>query len=77
MRHADMALEFKEFSALNLADLAREMACGSYVEGAPHQFRHGLMLSRLAGTSLPTSPIDAGRADVEHRSGRSRGNSIN
>ena len=31
-------LEFKEFSALNLADLAREMAGGRYVEGEPHQF---------------------------------------
>jgi RNA-directed DNA polymerase len=31
-------LEFKEFSALNLADLAREMADGSYVAGAPHEF---------------------------------------
>lgn len=31
-------LEFKEFSALNLADLARDMAAGCYVAGAPHQF---------------------------------------
>ena len=31
-------LEFKEFSALNLADLARDMAAGSYVAGLPHQF---------------------------------------
>lgn len=31
-------LEFKEFSALNLADLAREMADGSYVAGTPHEF---------------------------------------
>ena len=31
-------LDFKEFSALNLADLAREMADGSYIPGEPHQF---------------------------------------
>lgn len=31
-------LEFKEFSALNLADLAHEMADGRYVSGAPHEF---------------------------------------
>ena len=31
-------LEFKEFSALNLSDLAREMADGRYTPGAPHEF---------------------------------------
>jgi hypothetical protein len=31
-------LEFKEFSALNLADLARDVADGRYVAGPPHQF---------------------------------------
>lgn len=31
-------LAFKEFSALNLADLARDMADGSYVAGSPHEF---------------------------------------
>ena len=32
-------LEFKEFSALNLDDLARSMRDGSYRPGAPHEFR--------------------------------------
>ena len=31
-------LEFKEFGALNLADLARSMADGSYRSGEPHEF---------------------------------------
>lgn len=31
-------LEFKEFDALNLADLANEMANGNYVPGKPSQF---------------------------------------
>jgi RNA-directed DNA polymerase len=31
-------LDFKEFSALNLADLARDMASGRYVPGEPHEF---------------------------------------
>lgn len=31
-------LAFKEFSALNLADLARDMASGRYQPGAPHEF---------------------------------------
>lgn len=31
-------LEFKEFSALNLSELARGMATGSYQQGAPHEF---------------------------------------
>lgn len=31
-------LDFKEFSALNLADLARDMATGTYTPGEPHQF---------------------------------------
>ena len=31
-------LDFKEFSALNLADLARDMASGRYVAGEPHEF---------------------------------------
>ncbi|QOG20425.1 Retron-type reverse transcriptase [Bradyrhizobium sp. SEMIA] len=31
-------LEFKEFSALNLADLARDMATGRYQAGEPHEF---------------------------------------
>lgn len=31
-------LEFKEFSALNLADLASDMRAGGYVSGEPHQF---------------------------------------
>lgn len=31
-------LEFKEFSALNLADLARDMREGRYVSGEPRQF---------------------------------------
>jgi RNA-directed DNA polymerase len=31
-------LDFKEFSALNVADLAREMAQGRYVSGQPHEF---------------------------------------
>lgn len=31
-------LDFKEFSALNLAELAREMRDGRYVSGEPHQF---------------------------------------
>lgn len=31
-------LEFKEFSALNLADLARDMRRGDYVQGTPHEF---------------------------------------
>jgi hypothetical protein len=31
-------LDFKEFSALNLADLARDMRDGRYVSGDPHQF---------------------------------------
>ena len=31
-------LDFKEFDALNLAQLAREMAEGRYAEGEPHQF---------------------------------------
>jgi retron-type reverse transcriptase len=31
-------LAFKEFSALNLADLAADMAAGRYVAGAPHEF---------------------------------------
>lgn len=31
-------LEFKEFSALNLAELARDMRDGSYISGEPRQF---------------------------------------
>ncbi|WP_035966320.1 reverse transcriptase/maturase family protein [Bradyrhizobium sp. YR681] len=31
-------LDFKEFSALNLADLGRDMASGRYRAGAPHEF---------------------------------------
>ena len=31
-------LEFKEFSILNLEQLAQEMRTGAYVEGAPHEF---------------------------------------
>ncbi len=31
-------LDFKEFDALNLADLARDMASGAYQPGAPHEF---------------------------------------
>ncbi|WP_439399009.1 reverse transcriptase domain-containing protein [Bradyrhizobium sp. PMVTL-01] len=31
-------LAFKEFSALNLADLARDLADGRYVAGEPHEF---------------------------------------
>jgi hypothetical protein len=31
-------LEFKEFSALNLAELARDMREGRYVSGEPHEF---------------------------------------
>ena len=31
-------LDFKEFSALNLTELARDMANGTYVPGTPHQF---------------------------------------
>ncbi len=31
-------LDFKEFGALNLADLARDMAAGTYVPGPPHEF---------------------------------------
>lgn len=31
-------LEFKEFGALNLSELAREMATGAYVQGEPHEF---------------------------------------
>src|SRR5205807_3820826 len=31
-------LEFKEFAPLNLAELAREMVAGTYVQGAPHEF---------------------------------------
>lgn len=31
-------LEFKEFAPLNLGQLARDMAAGSYVAGAPHEF---------------------------------------
>lgn len=31
-------LDFKEFSALNLTELAREMADDTYVPGKPHQF---------------------------------------
>lgn len=31
-------LEFKEFDALNLRDLAHEMATGAYVQSEPHQF---------------------------------------
>jgi RNA-directed DNA polymerase len=31
-------LEFKEFGALNLSDLARDMADGSYLPGVPHEF---------------------------------------
>lgn len=31
-------LAFKEFSALNLADLARDIAAGQYRAGAPHEF---------------------------------------
>lgn len=31
-------LDFKEFGALNLADLARDMATGAYQPGTPHQF---------------------------------------
>ncbi|ODM71713.1 reverse transcriptase/maturase family protein [Bradyrhizobium elkanii] len=45
-------LEFKEFSALNLADLAREMANGSYIEGAPHEFHIFDPKKRLI-TALP------------------------
>lgn len=32
-------LEFKEFSALNLADLARDMRRGEYEQGEPHTFQ--------------------------------------
>lgn len=31
-------LDFKEFSALNLTELARDMASGAYAPGAPHEF---------------------------------------
>ena len=31
-------LDFKEFSALNLSDLARELRDGTYVSGTPHEF---------------------------------------
>ena len=31
-------LDFKEFGALNLAELGREMANGRYAQGEPHQF---------------------------------------
>lgn len=31
-------LEFKEFSILNLEDLAADMRTGTYVQGAPHEF---------------------------------------
>lgn len=31
-------LEFKEFSALNLSDLARDMRAGHYISGEPRQF---------------------------------------
>lgn len=31
-------LDFKEFSALNLADLGRDMAAGNYTAGQPHEF---------------------------------------
>lgn len=31
-------LEFKEYAALNLAELARDMGARSYVAGAPHEF---------------------------------------
>jgi len=32
-------LEFKEFSALNLEDLARDIRTGAYVQGVPHKFQ--------------------------------------
>ncbi|WP_246675154.1 reverse transcriptase/maturase family protein [Mesorhizobium sp. B2-3-4] len=37
-RLAPARLEFKEFAALNLDRLAREMADGSYQQGEPHEF---------------------------------------